>query len=118
MQAVGLTIYPYRYGRAVKSIDEITAIVNATGPTTYWLEEYHPTFHTTKIRIQTAENKETGYELVCTSTIRLELPVDNGWVGTITIKQDTEHRVELTDRRNRVLVVAGSVSLHAVARRL
>lgn len=116
MQAVGLTIHPFRYGQPVGSIEDITAIVNKIGPAICWLEEYHPTFRTTKIRIRTAEDQQSDHELVCTSTIRMELPIGNGWIGTVALKQQAEDLVEVSDSENNVLVIAGSVSLHSVAR--
>ena len=116
MQSVGLTIYPYHYGLPVRDIGDITETLNEIGATDYWLEEYHSTFRTTKIRIRTTEDREADYELVCTSTIRIELPIDNGWNGIIAVKQQDDEIVELSDNENSVLVVAGSVALHAVGR--
>lgn len=116
MQIVGLTIYPYQYGRPVRNIDDITDSVKAIGPTNYWLEEYHPSFRTTKIRIHTNETQQSDFELVCTGTTRLELPIGNGWIGIITVKQLDDKIVELSDLESNVLVMAGTVSLHTVAR--
>lgn len=115
LQALGLTIYPHRYGPPVRSIEDIAAIINEIGPTQYWLEEYHPTFRTTKIRIQGADKHESDYDLVCTATTRLELPIDKGWVGVLTVGPRADELIELADNTNRVLVSAGCVSLHLVA---
>ena len=51
LQAVGLTIYPYHYGRPVREIEQIAAFLRDAGAAKYWLQEYHPSFRTTKIRI-------------------------------------------------------------------
>lgn len=116
LQAIGLTIYPHHYGRPIRNIDEIASNLNAMGRVSYWLEEYHPTFRTTKIRIRSIVKHQPDHELVCTSTIRIELPIENGWVGIISVKQHADELYELSDNANNVLVFAGSVSLHTVAR--
>ena len=74
------------------------------------------TFRTTKIRIRNTVKHQPEHELVCTSTIRIELPIENGWVGIVAVKQHADELYELSDNANKVLVVAGSVSLHTVAR--
>lgn len=116
MQATGLTIYPYRYGRPIRELDQIAAFLHGVGTTKYWLEEYHPTFRTTKIRVARNGNQESDHEIVCTSTMRLELPIDDGWCGVMSLCRQGSGTIYLYDEPNRVSVTAGTLSLHSVNR--
>lgn len=49
-------------------------------------------------------------------TLRLELPIGDGWVGVLEIEQESEASFSLTDAENSVRIKAGSVCLHTVAR--
>jgi hypothetical protein len=80
----------------------------------HWLKEYHPTFRTTKIRIRATEPPQSDHELVCTSTVRIEPPIEKGWSGIIAVKQHADAIVELPDTPNKVLVIAGCVFLWTV----
>lgn len=91
---------------------QIAAFLRDTGDAKHWLQEYHPTFRTTKIRIQATSRKGSDYDIVCTGTMRLELPIDNGWHGSLTLKCESDGTISLTDEKNDVFVVsAGSISL-------
>jgi hypothetical protein len=84
LQAVGLTIYPNYYGKPVRNVKEVVMFLRRVGVADYWLEEYHPTFRTTKIRVARNTRKDSDHEIICTSTHRLELPIDDGWRGVLT----------------------------------
>ncbi len=112
LQLLGLTIYHTRYVRPIVAIEEIATFLRERGIVKHWLQDYSPTFRTTKIRIPSDEIGNAGHEIICTSTIRLELPIDDGWYGTLSIEQQSEHHFCLSDQANEVLVEAGQVYLY------
>ena len=116
MQLIGLTIYPYRYGRPVRGLDAINVVIQDIGAAECWLERYYASWRTTHLRINCGDRRDHDFELVCTSTIRLELPIDNGWHGTLHVDQQSDGLIVVTDMPNDVFLTAGSVRLHAVER--
>jgi hypothetical protein len=115
LQAMGLTIYASQYGRPIRDVDQIAMCLHNLGAARYWLEEYHPSFRTTKIRIQKSGERECDYELVCTSTTRLEIPIGDGWCGELAVKRDPDGAHWLSDTTNGVSVMAENISLHKVS---
>jgi hypothetical protein len=116
MQAIGLTVYPYRYGRPLRDMGQMNSTLADLGIRKHWLEEYHATFRTAKIRIHTTDDQRNDYEIICTSTLRLEIPVGDGWSGMLRIRIDENGNMCVFDNDNDVRVTARSVWLHHVAR--
>lgn len=115
LQATDFAIYPKKYGQGFHSLGDVRDLIQRIGPTRHWLEEYHPTFRATTIHVQGFEAERSPFELLCTGTIRLELPAASGWFGQLVVELLPDQTCKLTDAANDVSVVASSVSIHAVS---
>ncbi len=111
LQATDFAIYPKKYGQGLHSLGDVRDLIQRIGPTRHWLEEYHPTFRSTTIHIQGFETEQTALELLCTGTIRLELPAANGWFAHLVVELLPDQTCRLTDAAN---VASGNTPRHSI----
>lgn len=94
-----------------RNIAEINSALLELGQVEIWLQMYLASHRETDIRFRLPNGRFDGdYSLICSSTIRICLPVDNGWTGQLSISaQDNKYR--LTDETADALVACGGIAL-------